>query len=101
MPARKTSTRKPTKRRSPAKPAVKRKNTKTVRRRVTTRTRTTTRRTTARRTIALPGGLKLNVNEKSFSVSSSSGPLSGTWSSSGRSSVGMKLPGGITVRKGV
>lgn len=54
-----------------------------------------------RRTIALPGGLKLNVNEKSFSVSSTSGPLSGTWSSSGRSSVGVKLPGGITVRKGM
>lgn len=54
-----------------------------------------------RRTFALPGGLKLNVNENSFSVSSSSGPLSGTWSSSGRSSMGMKLPGGVTVRKSV
>lgn len=89
------------KRRSTARPAVKRARTKTVKRRVTTRSRRTTRRTALRRTIALPGGLKLNVNEKSFSVSSSSGPLSGTWSSTGRSSVGVKLPGGITVRKGV
>jgi hypothetical protein len=89
------------KKRSTARPAAKRATTKTVKRRVTTRTARTTRRTTQRRTFALPGGLKLNVNEKSFSVSSSSGPLSGTWSSSGRSSMGMKLPGGVTVRKSV
>ena len=91
----------PAKRRSPATPALKKRRTKTVRRRVATRTRRAPRRTAIRRTIALPGGLKLNVNQKSVSVTSTSGPLSGTWSSSGRSSVGMKLPGGITVRKGL
>lgn len=52
-----------------------------------------------RRTIALPGGFKLNVNERSISVTATQGPMSGTWSSTGRSSVGMKLPGGVTVRK--
>lgn len=97
---RKTTTKRPTaKRRSTARPAVKRARTKTVRRRVTTRSRASSRRTNVRRTIALPGGLKLNVNQSSFSVSSTRGPLSGTWSSTGRSSMGMKLPGGVTVRK--
>ena len=86
-------------RRSPARPAVKRSRTKTVRRRVTTRTRRTTRRTTVRRTIALPGGLNVNVNKDSISLSTRQGPLSGTWSSTGRRSVGMRLPGGITVRQ--
>jgi hypothetical protein len=59
-----------------------------------------TRRTAIRRTIALPGGLNVNVNQGSISLSTRQGPLSGTWSSTGRRSIGLRLPGGFTVRQG-
>lgn len=74
-------------RRSPAKPAVRRSRTKTVRRRVTTRTRRSTRRTTRRQTIALPGGINLNIGSGGISVSTRGGPRRGGWS----------LPGGYTI----
>lgn len=63
-------------------------------------TRRVRRRTTSRRTIALPGGLKLNVNDKSFSISGGHGPLSGTYNpTTGNRSATFKLPGGFSVRK--
>lgn len=89
--ARTTTSRRTTKasarRRSPAKPAVRRSRTKTVRRRVTTRSRKTTRRTSKRQTIALPGGINLNIGKTGISVSTRGGPSAGTWS----------LPGGYTI----
>lgn len=89
--ARKPTTRRTTKstarRRSPANPAVRRSRTKTVRRRVTTRARKTTRRATTRQTIALPGGINLNIGKTGISVSARGGPKAGTWS----------LPGGYTI----
>ncbi len=58
------------------------------------------RRAPARRSITLPGGFKMNVNEKSISFSGKNGPLSGTFNpTTGSKSASLKLPGGISVRK--
>ena len=63
-------------------------------------TRRARRRAPARRSVELPGGLKLNINEKSVSISGTNGPLSGTYNpTTGRSSASLKLPSGITIRK--
>lgn len=75
-------------RRSPAKPAVRRSRTNTVRRRVTTRTRRSTRRTTRRQTIALPGGINVNIGTGGVSVGMRGGPKRGGWSLPGGYSIG-------------
>lgn len=63
-------------------------------------TRRARRRSTLRRSINLPGGFKLNINEKSISFSGKNGPLSGTYNpTTGSKSASFKLPGGFSIRK--
>ncbi|MGE5595840.1 MAG: DUF4236 domain-containing protein [Hyphomicrobiales bacterium] len=52
-----------------------------------------------RRSIRLPGGLRLNLNKKSWSVSARSGPGTQTISSTGRRTTSIRLPGGFRWRK--
>jgi len=56
---------------------------------VTTRTRRTTKRTARRQTIALPGGINLNIGSGGISVTTRGGPKAGGWT----------LPGGYTIGK--
>lgn len=76
-------------------------NAMAAKRRSTSRpTRRARRRSTLRRSINLPGGFKLNINEKSISFSGRNGPLSGTYNpTTGSKSASFKLPGGFSIRK--